>query len=75
MEDPIVEEVRRIRDEHAARFNYDLNAIFRDLKEQQRTSGRIYVSLPPRKSEAQIGAATTTAPIAPPLTDSRADAI
>ncbi len=33
--DPIVEEVRRIRDEYAARFNYDLNAIYRDLKERE----------------------------------------
>lgn len=30
--DPIVEEVRRIRQEHAARFDYDLQAIFDDLK-------------------------------------------
>jgi len=42
--DPIVEEVRRIRDEYAARFNYDLQAIFRDLKEQERRGGRIVVS-------------------------------
>lgn len=32
MEDHIVEEVRRIREEHAARFNYDIDAIFADLK-------------------------------------------
>jgi hypothetical protein len=31
-EDPIVQEVRRIRQEHAARFDYDLRAIFDDLK-------------------------------------------
>ena len=28
MNDPIVEEVRRFRDEHARKFNYDLDAIF-----------------------------------------------
>jgi hypothetical protein len=33
--DPIVDEVRRIRDEYAAQFNYDLNAIYRDLKERE----------------------------------------
>ena len=33
--DPIVEEVRRIRDAYAARFNYDLDAIYRDLKERE----------------------------------------
>ncbi len=33
--DPIVEEVRRIRDQYAARFKYDLDAIYRDLKERE----------------------------------------
>ena len=36
MNDPIVDEVRAVRDAHAARFNYDLEAIFRDIQEQQR---------------------------------------
>ncbi|MCD4727758.1 MAG: hypothetical protein K8R46_08860 [Pirellulales bacterium] len=42
-DDPIVAEVRRIRAEHAAKFNYDLEAIYRDLKERERSSGRTYV--------------------------------
>ncbi len=42
--DPIVDEVRRIRDAHAAKFNYDPDAIFRDIKEQEKRSGRKYVS-------------------------------
>jgi hypothetical protein len=42
--DPLVAEVRRIRDEHAARLNYDPEAIFRDIKEQERRNGRKYVS-------------------------------
>src|SRR5439155_18369537 len=42
--DPIVDEVRRARDAYAARFNYDLRAIFRDLKEQEKLSGRKIVS-------------------------------
>jgi ribosomal protein L9 len=45
MNDPIVDEVRRIRDAHAARFNYDLDAIYQDIKEQERKSGRTFVSL------------------------------
>ncbi len=43
--DPIVEEVRRVRDAHAAKFNYDPDAIFRDIKEQEKRSGRKYVSV------------------------------
>ncbi len=50
--DEIVEEVRRARHEHAAKFGNDLAAIFADLKEktkQARESGRKVVSLPPRR--------------------------
>lgn len=47
--DPIVEEVRKVREEHAARFNYDLEAIYRDLKEQESKSKRLFSSYPPRK--------------------------
>ncbi len=42
--DPIVDEVRRIRDAHAAKFNYDLKAIFRDIKEHEQRSGLTFVS-------------------------------
>ena len=44
--DTIVEETRKIREEHASRFNYDLAAIYRDLKEQESKCGREVVSLP-----------------------------
>lgn len=43
MNDPIVEEVRKFRDEHARKFNYDLNAICADLIEKQKQSGHILV--------------------------------
>ncbi|MCH7732866.1 MAG: hypothetical protein IIB44_10195 [Candidatus Marinimicrobia bacterium] len=46
--DSIVEEVRRVREEHAAKFNYDLDAIYRDLKNQEKKSKRKIVSLSPR---------------------------
>ena len=50
-EDKIVEEVRKVRDEYAARFNYDLEAIYKDIKEQEKKSQRKLVSLPPRKPQ------------------------
>ncbi len=50
--DDIVEEVRRTRDKLAARFNYDLDAIVRDLQEKQRRSGRKIISLV-KKSPAE----------------------
>lgn len=51
--DPIVAEVRRIRHEHAARFNYDLELIVKDLKSQEQASGRPYLRLPPRRLAVQ----------------------
>jgi hypothetical protein len=60
-EDPIVAEIRRIREEHAARFNYDLWAIYEDLKEQERKSGRKFVSYPPRRIPPQDQTATEPA--------------
>ena len=66
MNDPIVDEVRRVRDAHAAMFNYDLDAIFQDIKEQEKKSGLKFVSYPPRKTEPnqalQTGAALTIPP-------------
>ena len=52
--DEIVEETRRIREEHAEEFNYDLEAIYRDLKEQEKKSGRKVLSLP-AKQPMQVG--------------------
>jgi hypothetical protein len=57
-DDPIVEEIRRIRRAHAARFNNDLRAIVADLGRLERESGRTYVNFPPRlleKKSAQAG--------------------
>ena len=48
--DPIVEEVRRMRHEHAARFNYDMDLIVKDLKMRERAGGRPCISLPPRRT-------------------------
>jgi hypothetical protein len=46
--DPIVDEIRRIRQEHTDRFDGDLHAICEDLRRQERESGREYVSFAPR---------------------------
>lgn len=50
LEDPIVSEVRKAREEHARRFGYDLDAIFRDLKAQEKQSGKRYSRYPPRRA-------------------------
>jgi len=48
MQDPIVDEIRRIRQEYARRFNFDLDTIFQDLKEKERSCRRTIVRRQPR---------------------------
>jgi hypothetical protein len=70
MNDPIVDEVRRIRDELAARFDYNLEAIYRHFKqrekEREEKTGRKFVSYPPHRIEPppvpQPAAPIATAP-------------
>lgn len=49
--DEIVEEVRKVRDEYAAKFNHDLDEIYKDIKKQEKQSQRKIVSLPSKKPE------------------------
>lgn len=49
MIDPIVEEIRKFRDAHAKRFNYDLDAICEDFKSHQQKCGHRLVKFPPKK--------------------------
>ena len=46
--DPVISEVRAVRDAHAARFDYDVAAIFRDIRAMQEKSGMSYVRHPGR---------------------------
>ncbi len=50
--DDVLREVRKVREAYAQQFGYDLAAIHRDLKEQEKASGQRVVSLPPRKPKA-----------------------
>lgn len=56
--DPIVEETRKIRDEIAARFNYDVEALGRYYQEQQIKENRVFVRRLVRSEEAQPEKAT-----------------
>ena len=46
--DPIVAEVRAIRDELAAQCGYEIKEIFQKLREQQAKSGLKYIRYPAR---------------------------
>jgi hypothetical protein len=46
--DEILEEIHKIREEHAKAFNYDLKAICDDLRKRQAVSDRKIISKPLR---------------------------
>ena len=52
--DPIVAEVRIVREEHAARFGYDVGAIFKDIRVRQEDSGQEYVRYPSRRASSDF---------------------
>ena len=43
--DPIVDKVRKIRDDLAKKFNYDVDAIFADLRLKQKKHGDRLINL------------------------------
>ncbi|MBI1763202.1 MAG: hypothetical protein HYR56_17395 [Acidobacteria bacterium] len=49
LEDPILEELHKIREEWAAQFNYDIHAMVADLRQRQEAENRIVVTLPPKR--------------------------
>jgi hypothetical protein len=46
--DPIVEEVRRVRQEYAKQFEYDLHALAADLRKHEEQHSERLVSFPPK---------------------------
>jgi len=52
--DPVVDEVRSIRDAYAKQFNYDLAAMARDLREKEAQGGRTLLGPSPRKAEIVV---------------------
>jgi hypothetical protein len=61
--DPIVTEIREIREKLAARFGYDLRAIVKDAQERDTAGDRKVVRLPPRRPAA--GAEASAGPESP----------
>jgi len=48
-QDPIIEEIRAIRDEFAKEHGYDIKAIVAALQREEAESGRQVISLPPKR--------------------------
>jgi hypothetical protein len=54
IEDPVVEEVRRLRAEYAATLNYDLKAICEDLQKRAEQEGIPTIARQPRPPAVQL---------------------
>lgn len=48
--DPIVEQIHKIREKHAAKFNYDVRAIVKEYQKLQKQSGKPIVSFTEKKT-------------------------
>jgi hypothetical protein len=64
-EDSIVADVRRVREELSARFNFDVKAIFADMRNRQRALGGRLVSR--RKPGESKGTAAQEQKSSPPV--------
>ncbi len=53
MRDEIVEEVQRVREEHAARFHYDISAILADVRRSEADREWPQASFLPRRVHPQ----------------------
>lgn len=60
IQDPIINEVRAIRDEIAREYDYDIDAIFEAFRKAEASSGREHVTLKPRKAVQRVPAADGT---------------
>ena len=58
--DEIITDIRRIREEHAEEFNYNVGAILADLRKLQAESGREVVQLPPKRIESPAPAGSAS---------------
>jgi len=52
MKDEIVDQVRQVREQHAAKFNYDLKGIVADARKRQKSSGHPVVSFAPKPKKS-----------------------
>lgn len=52
--DPIVEEIHKIRQAHAAKFNYNVLAIVKEYQMQQRQSGTKVISFINKRKYKQV---------------------
>jgi hypothetical protein len=53
-QDPILEELHRVREEYATQFNYDLQAMYRDLKAPEERGEFVVEHRSPRPPRVKV---------------------
>lgn len=54
MTDPIVEEIHKTREEYASKFDFDIDAMFQDLREKQSNGSHKIVSFTKKEKQRRI---------------------
>ena len=49
MTDPLIQEIRRIKEANAAKYGFNIQAMVEDMRRREKLSGRKIVTLPPRR--------------------------
>ena len=62
MNDPIIDEIRKYRDEHAKAFNYDLKLICEDLRKKQTERNVKVVDLSANKQQGKLQVSESSLP-------------
>lgn len=55
-DDPVVADVRRIREEYAKQFNFNLRALAEDLRKKEQGHPNLLVSFPPKPARRRANA-------------------
>jgi hypothetical protein len=49
MTDPLIQEIRRIKEANAAKYGFNIRAMVEDMRRREKLSGRKVVTIPPRR--------------------------
>ena len=66
MKDPIVEEIHRVREAHARKFNYDLHAMFEDVRQREAKRDNLSTLKPVKPALSRVAEARAAYETRPP---------
>ena len=64
--DPIVEEIHKVREAHASKFNYDLHAMFEDIRKREANRENLSTLKPVKPALSRVAEARAAYETRPP---------